>query len=299
MVVYRIKLSYLITNYLKELKHFISDIFNEFVYGSHLVSLGAIGIVLSIVFIFEKDIQYVILLVSYLVIQIIYTYNHFREIQFDLNSNPERSAYINSKMGWVRFSLILYSVLLVIFLFFTNLLTSLLVFVIVLIGILYTEYLKHVQIWGFKNYTASFFWSLMILLVPFFYGVDDALPYLYLVTFIFIRGVINTTFFDLKDIEDDRLNGVKTFPVYFGKRNALYMLHFLNFVSFLPLFIGVYTRDLPLSTVFLSVTIFVGAIYLLKGRYMDDAKLRFISYVIVDGEYLFWPLAVIFGRLLI
>ena len=55
--------------------------------------------------------------------------------------------------------------------------------------------------------------------------------------FIFLRGIINVTFFDIKDIESDGARGLKTLPVMLGRERTLKFLHWLNIFAFIPLFI--------------------------------------------------------------
>jgi 4-hydroxybenzoate polyprenyltransferase len=278
-------------------KKIIKLVAEEFLFGAHLVSLGASGIVLSVVMIFNLPIQPLLLLIAYLILQIIYRYNYFRELHFDMQSNPERVTYISAKKKWIEISPFLFLAILCGLLLFTNLLTALLAGYITGVGILYTEYFKKLPILGIKNYYTSHFWAILVLMVPFFYDLANIPPYLYIVLFIFIRGLINTVFFDLKDIEDDKKRNVKTFPVRWGKRKTLYILQIINFLSIAPLLLGVYTGQLPGVSLFLGATVLLGVFYLKKAMHMTDKSLRLLSYILVDGEYMFWPVVILIGKL--
>src|SRR6185369_11250720 len=85
-------------------KKILSAIGTEFVYGGHLLSLGATGIVLTVVLILNLPVKLIILVIPYLISQVVYSYNHYKEIDEDLDSNPERSKFIQQQkkqLGWL------------------------------------------------------------------------------------------------------------------------------------------------------------------------------------------------------
>ena len=78
-----------------------------------------------------------------------------------------------------------------------------------LIGLIGTRNLKQKVL--LKNVSISFGWSLIPILVGFYFGAFDV-PLLLLGPFIFLRLMTNTIIFDIRDTEGDRENGVKTLP---------------------------------------------------------------------------------------
>ncbi len=58
-----------------------------------------------------------------------------------------------------------------------------------------------------------------------------------------MKGMINAIFFDLKDSLTDSKEGLKTLPVILGNKNAIKLLHVLNFAAFIPLIIGSYPKN--------------------------------------------------------
>lgn len=277
------------------MKKIVSAITDELIYGAHLVALGAVGITLSIVLVFDLRPNLLHLFIAYLIYLIIYSYNYFRELLQDMKTNPERVKHISSAKKWRQISPLVYILLLCVSLIFTNLLTAILVAFITLGGILYTEKFKRTPILGFKTYYVSFFWSILVLTIPFFYDLDTV-PYLYFVLFIFIRGLVNTIFSDIKDIESDRERGIKTLPVYWGKKKTLYILQIINIISMLPLLVGVVDNKLPFAALLLSITIINGFYYLTRALYMSEKSLRLHSSILIDGEYIFWPAVIIIGK---
>jgi 4-hydroxybenzoate polyprenyltransferase len=149
---------------------------------------------------------------------------------------------------------------------------------------------------GFKNYYTSFFWAISIFLIPLFYKINNIAPYLYLLAFLFFRIVINTVFFDLKDTESDKARGIKTFPAEIGKDKTIFFLHILNLFSFLPIILGIIYNQLPTTVLFLLITVIGHMYYLIYARSSNDENLRKLSYILIDGEYILWPLIILVGR---
>lgn len=276
----------------------LGEIGLELLYGAHLVSFGTIGLVLGTIMIFGLWINTALLLIAYLIPQIVYRYNYLRELGADAISNPERVKHVIEKKTRMQFGFYACSVLIAVLLVFTNWMTAMLVFVIVFSGIMYTEYFKWVQVLGFKNYYTAFFWAILILIVPLSYGIDSLTPFLFISLFVFMREVVNNIFFDIKDIESDRADDVRTIPVYLGREKTIKLLHIINLLSLLPIFLGIYLGYLPAVAIFLGFTFISGIIYLNKGLTAQEENLRLFSYIVVDGESTFWPIIIFIGRLL-
>ncbi len=273
----------------------------EFVYGGHLLSLGASGIVMTVILLLGLPINFIILAISYLGSQIIYTYNHYKELGVDILSNPERSQHILQRSNFIKLSLIFYSVVLIILLALTNIPTILFILFIVLFGILYTEGIKNFfskYLLGFKNIYTSFFWALIILVVPIYYGLDLELFFIYFFIFVLLRWIVNSTFFDIKDIESDKKLGLKTMAVYFGKNKTIMILQLINLLSLIPLLLGILNKVIPLEGIILIFFIIYGTTYLIVSQNIQKKDLRTLSYIVVDGEYIFWPIILIIGEII-
>lgn len=234
--------------------------------------------------------------------QIVYTYNHFREIKFDLDSNPERADYLEKQKGWIGIVLLGYVIALIILALFTNIKTFILSFTIVVSGILYTDYFKSLiqkYVTGAKTLYVSFFWAILVYFIPFFYNIRDILPYTYICMFVFLRFIVSTAFFDIKDIVDDKKRGLKTLAVLLGKKKTIYLLQILNILSFVPLIVGVYFDKLPILSLFLGISIPYGLFYLTYSLFLSRKSLRTLSYIVVDAEYIFWLIFILLGKIIL
>ena len=273
---------------------------DEFIYGGHLTSLGASSILASVAIIFNQKISISFIILGYLIFQIIYFYNHYKESKKDLLTNLERVKHIEKIKNYILIFFGLYWLLFFLCLIYINNLdVALLSLFIVIGGLLYTIFFKNFtkKIIGFKSFYVSFFWALLIIIGGTYYNISFSFSLFLLFSFIFFYGIFNTIFFDIKDLESDKKEKLKTIPVLLGKKRTLNLLYVLNFFSFAPLIIGVYKNYLPFFILCLIFFCFYRIYYLEKIR-KRQINIQYLSYIMVDGECIFWPLLLIIGKIL-
>lgn len=277
-------------------------VLKEFVYGGHLLSLGASAIVWVTCRLLDVQFTIQLFFVPYLLSQVIYTYNHFKEQEFDEESNPERTAYLARLKKIEKNLLLFYLMVLLIFSFFTNIPTFVFILFFTIGGMLYTDYFKTLtekKIIAFKNFYTAFFWALIIFLVLFFHSNYQYSFFLLFFFFVFLRLVVNTAFFDIKDVSSDKKRGLKTFPTIFGKKGALFILQIINLFSLIFAIAITYFYKFPSEVLGIGLLgFFYGFLYITVTYFLKEKEIRQLSYVVVDGEYLFWPFFLILGEFL-
>jgi 4-hydroxybenzoate polyprenyltransferase len=164
-------------------------------------------------------------------------------------------------------------------------------------GIYYPKNLTS-KIIGFKNLYVSLFWALSIVFLALYTNSKFEPTLLILFIFVFLRFIVSTVFFDLKDIESDKKEGLKTIPTVFGLRETTRLLNIVNLVSVLLLVGAILFRILPVYSASLVLFFFYDLYYVTWGAKKEKGVLRFISYVVVDGEYIFWPIIITFSKLI-
>ena len=281
-----------------KIKKITKFLWDEFIYGGHLLSLGASGILCFSAIILNQKNSIPLLILGYLLFQIIYSYNHFKELKKDILTNLERTHYLQKYKKYFLIIFGLYWVFFFTCLFYiNNLAVILLSLFIVFGGLLYTVSLKNFtkKIIEFKTFYVAFFWALLPLLAGFYYSTPFNLLLFLLFSFVFLRLLVSTFFFDLKDIESDKKENLKTLPILFGKNKTLNFLHIINILSFIPIIIGVYANLFPLFSLSILIFYFYSFYYLekAKNKIMDIHNL---SYIIVDSEYLFWPFILLLSK---
>lgn len=274
------------------IKKIINSIWNEFIYGGHLTSLGAVSIVFVSSVLLGINITWDCLVIVYIGFQSMYLYNRYKELDQDIATNLNRSKYLGKYSQSLPFIILLYLIILFILLiYYGNLEIIIFSLVLLSLGFGYSIFLKKItkSIVAFKSLFVSFLWSLLIVFLTFYYSIDFNFFLYLLITFIFLRRLITTSFCDIKDLKKDEEEKMLTLPVVLSKKNFIYFLNFTNVISVFLLLIGTLFGLYTEFGYFLSVTFLIPLIYI---NFIDYTKkdINFISEVVVRGEYLLWPI---------
>lgn len=285
--------------WVKKLKNnkIISSIFSEFVYGGHLLSLSDASIVLAITILFDKPISLPLLVITYLMPQIVYLFDHIKELKDDKETNPERVSHMEKMKKAYPVLLVIYLVLLFsLLLVYANVNTLILVIVIGLGGIYYPKNLTK-KIVGFKNYYVGVLSAFALCFLPFFYyGLTLNSLFILFSLFAFSRLFLNTIYFDIKDQKSDKDKGLKTIVVTMGLDKTIVLLSVINVLSSVIIVGLILFYDAPVYIVGMLFVTAYSFIYLLLTKKLKGYQLRRISYLMVDGEYLLWPILLIISK---
>ena len=213
-------------------------------------------------------------------------------------TNYDRTRHLTKYIKYVP--LIIFCLILIVIgmlAYFGNQLGLIFGLLLLLFGLLYSMYFKKVteKIVGFKNFYVSFFWASLVIFLVSYYSLPFNLPVLLLFIFVFLRLLVNTIFFDIKDIESDKKYDLNTIPVMYGKNKTLNYLHIVNIFSFALVMAGVYKNIFSISFLSLSIFCFYSFYYIQKTK-NGSINVNKLSYIMVDGEYLFWPMILILGK---
>ncbi len=275
-------------------------VWDEFVYGSHLVAVGDILSLFVISVILDIKVSISFFLVVYFSILAINFFNRYKEQDLDALTNPER---LDSVSKYFRFTPHIVAVLFFVSVCLTaiNAPISALIFMLFLfgLGLLYTILLKDItkKIVGFKNIMTALPYALLVIFMSLFYGAPITLATVLVTIFYFLRMFINTMFFDIKDIKSDKKEGLKTFPVVFGATNTKLFLVFINIISMIPILIGIASGILPFYSVVLYATIIYAFLYLNNRQLFR--KQSTLYNVVVDGEFILWLPYLVIGKILL
>lgn len=270
------------------MKNVLKKIAKEFIFGGHMTALQSPALLLTLMILGNYSIDFFLLLVPYLVTQLVYSYNHFREIDFDEDSNPERSEFIKVNNRKQQILFIVYLVSLIGILISNNLAVAGLTTLVLIAGILYTEYFKKLKIIGFKNYYIATVWSSILFILPL--SVNNEITGFYVLTVLVyaLTAFTNTVFFDVKDIESDAERGIKTFPAVWGLKRTQYMLYFVKLITALLVVLGVSVGVLPSIFLLYLLEVIYSVVYITVGFNLESKKLRLVTYLVAEAEFTFW-----------
>lgn len=273
-----------------DLKKILKTVWDEFVYGSHLLALGDTLAIIALSIILEIQITWALPLVIYLSVLAINSYNRYEEYDTDILTNPERSEKMRK---YIRFFPYLISLLLVVATIIVSQTATMqsLIFMglLFILGLLYTLIFKGwtKKVIGFKNFSIALPYSLMVIFTALYYGHPITGVVILIMIFYYIRIFMSAMYFDIKDIRGDKKEGLKTFAVVFGKDKTINILQWLNIISFIPILVGLYYNLIPFYSVALFLTIPYANYYLSKTS-SKSINLSFLNNVIADGEFIFW-----------
>ncbi len=249
----------------------------------------------------------VLLIMAYLFSYGAYMMNRNAEMEEDAVSNPVRTSYLARRGKYLPlitlscFAAGYFLAALTNLYFFLALLLPLFLSLLYSVGwgrlvpLLGARKLKDKLL--FKNVSISFGWSLIPLLVALYYQ-DASLELLLLAPFIFLRLMLNTILFDLRDLEGDKANGIRTLPVAFGREWSFRVMAVVDLSSSLYLVSLVGLALLPTYALILILLPVYSAFYRWLAS-SERARIGFLCDVVADGEYILWGPLIYLGKILI
>jgi 4-hydroxybenzoate polyprenyltransferase len=282
-----------------KLKSILNLIWGEFVYGGHLHSFGVASIVFVASSLTGVKVTWDLLAVAYLGMHSVYLYNRYKEFNIDFITNPARTGYIKKYVKQIPLIIFVFTLTIAsILLYYKNFLILIFAFLLLLMGIFYSEFLKKItkKIVGFKNLFIGLFFSSLIVLLALYYSVPWSISLTMIFIFVFLRVFYNTVFFDIKDIESDKNENLLTLPIVLRGEKLIYFLDFINILSGILIIVGVYFGFFPKFSLALLLAIPYSWYYLKKSK-KPGANIDFLSYVVADGEYTVWAFLILLGKI--
>ena len=284
----------------------ITSVYRELVMGGHILALGTASIAAASAIMLGGNPTAVLLIMAYLFSYGAYMMNRSAEMEEDAVSNPMRTGYLARREKYLPLITLscfatgyLLAALTNLF-FFLALLLPLFLSLLYSVGsgrlvrLLGARKLKEKLL--FKNITISFGWSLIPLLVALYYQ-RVSLELLLIAPFIFLRLMLNTIFFDVRDLEGDKANGIRTLPVAFGRERSFRAMAVLDLLSSLYLVSLVGLALLPPYSLILVLLPVYSALYRWLAS-SERAMIGFLCDFVADGEYVLWGPLIYLGKIL-
>lgn len=240
-----------------------------------------------------------LLAATFFIVFAVYGANKLTDIKEDEVNNPERVRYVKRLAKALKYSVILSFVMTLVLGAFSGIGAILVLIFPIVAGVLYSVRIlpgrrRLKDITGVKNLIIAITWASGTAFLPYIAagGIDFSEVFL-VYYFFFMKSLINTMLFDVRDIEGDRINGIKTIPVKLGLEKSRILLILFN-SSFIPwLFIahsfGYFTHYLPV----LLFAVFNGYAYILYFSRRSYRPGKILD-VWVDGEWFYTlPLAML------
>ena len=286
---------------MRKIKKILKLIWEEFIYGGHLLSLGAVSVVFTSSILLNIQITWDCLAVVYVGTLAGCLYGRLKDVDKDSLTNPERSQYLKK---YVRYKpLIVFSLILLfagILLYFNKIPILLFGLLLILLIFLYEEFFKKFtkRIIGFKNFVPSLLFTLLVVLLSLYYSIHFSLSLCLILIFVFLREFIGISFSDIKDIEKDKKEKLLTFAIFFGKEKLIKILSIINLLAILPIVVGFYFNLFPKSSLMLFFPTFYAFYYFKKSK-DKNVNPTFLYDVLVDSEDILWSFFILLGNFLV
>ena len=82
-------------------KKLLNSVLKEFIYGGHLISLGAVGIILTSAIVLGIRLSWQPLVIAYLITFVGLLYNRYKEQNSDFLTNPQRTARLKKYFHFI------------------------------------------------------------------------------------------------------------------------------------------------------------------------------------------------------
>lgn len=227
---------------------------------------------------------------SFLVTLSLYNFNKVTDMGEDKFNRPERIKFVKNRSHFiVAFSVIGYSVALLIGILSGKILAIIVLLIPLWVAILYSVRLaprlpRLKDIFVAKNLAVTIGLVSSTSLLAYIY-FQNSYIILFWVYFLFIKLFINTVIFDVRDVSGDKKVGIKTIPAVLGIRKTKNLLILLNSLLIpwigISLYFNLFVPALPL----LIFCIFYGYWYIF--HFCNSEKKFSLSYdLLVDGEWM-------------
>lgn len=285
----------------KTIKKIWGLVWKEFVFGGHLLALGLVSLVFTSANLLNINITWDSLVVVYLMSLIPCLYGRYLDFDKDSITNLDRNRYLKSRRRRIPLIISIFGLILIgVLLYFDKFFILPFIILLIFLSFLYDKFLKKItgKIPGFKNFvTASIFASLVIFPVL-YYSSGFNISLLLLIFFVYLREFIGMSFSDIKDIESDKREGLKTLVIVLGQKRFTNFLNYINLFTAVPIIIGVYMGFFPRFTLMLLLSIPYSLHYFNRLKNMRVNSTSLFN-VVVDSEDIWWSIYILIGKALI
>lgn len=279
-------------------------IFNEIFYNGHFQTWGSLAIVISAGQLLNIKLTWDILTIVYLSFYLLYLHDRYRSIEIDSLTNPKRSEHVKSIYRYIPTIIgVGLLLLLAMLLYYGNIFSLIFMACVTVFGFLYPLYFKPLtkRITAFKNFYVSSVFSALVVLPNIYYDISltetTLVILVILLVFTFLRGVMMQFFLDLKDIEGDKKEGLRTLGILWGKEGVYKIINIMNLVTSLSLPILYFTNPslmLPPAVLFLVLLTVWNFYFFRLGKNGNYA-----GFILGSGEFIYWPLFVFIGKIIL
>jgi 4-hydroxybenzoate polyprenyltransferase len=237
---------------------------------------------------YEVKVNFNLLIASFLLMFAIYNLNKLTDIKEDSVNMPERAGFIEKNKRFVTWATIVSYIAAFSLSFLQNPLSIFIILFPFCIGVIYSIKISSFRlkdVMGIKNIVVALSWGVIGTFLPLAISFRDFIVILLIFYFFFTKLFINTVLFDIRDIEGDRMSGVRTIPVVFGRQKTKNLLLILNSTLILWLAISYLSGFFHQYLLVLIFAVAYGYWYI-SHFCREGLKIGKLLDLLVDGEWI-------------
>lgn len=219
-----------------------------------------------------------------------YSLNRLTDKEEDAVNSPMRSRYIQSNEKLLTILAVISYITALLLGWFENIFASCILLIPLLTGIIYSTSIFSVfgiprlkDVFVVKSLLVAISWTIVVAFLPAICFSENLIVVLSILFFFFIKSFVNTVLFDVRDMEGDAQNNVKTIPVVVGifKTKRLLLIIQSVLVIWLLLVFDLFST----YNIILVVSIIYGYFYIVYFCNPKNHK-GFLLDILVDGEWI-------------
>jgi 4-hydroxybenzoate polyprenyltransferase len=239
---------------------------------------------------YNIDMNFDLLLASFLIAFSVYSLDKLLNLEEDSISLPQRARFINQHKKLFTYATVAAYAFAIVLSGLKNILALLVILSPLLIGLLYSLKIANMRLKDIpilKNISISASWAIVGTFLPLAVTFEQHLIEITLIFYLcFIKCFINTVIFDVRDIEGDRANKVRTIPVILGLKTTKILLIILNSTLIIWLIICYFGGFFHQYLFILILSVFYSFWYILYFSRKNTEIGKSID-LFVDGEWIY------------
>ena len=272
---------------LSEIYTFLDKFISFLTISSLFISTNAALLVFYSFLIYNINVDFSLMLAAFFLTFAVYNLDKLLDVKEDSINLPERARFFSINKKSVTYVTIISYFAALSFSFLQNLLAFFVILTPLCIGLIYSIKISNFRlkdILAVKNIAVASSWALMGTFLPLavLYGYISKIMLIFY--FFFIKLFVNTVIFDVRDIKGDRISGVRTIPVVFGREKTKNLLLGLNSTLIIWLALSYFMGFFRQYLLVFIFCIFYGYLYILYFC-KDGLKAGNSFDLFVDGEW--------------
>jgi len=235
---------------------------------------------------YDTSVDFELLLASFFITFSVYNLNKLSDTKEDSINMLDRTEFIGKYRHYLIFAMIVSSIA-AIYLSFLHTFSAIVIILFpFFIGFIYSIKIANFRLKDIiciKSISVALSWAVIGTFIPLTIHTSDFIIISLIFIFVFIKLFINTVLFDVRDINSDRVSGIRTIPVFLGVNKTKHLLLFMN--STLILWIIISFKFFYRYLFVLILTIVYGYWYILHFC-KEEKKIGKSLDLLVDGEFI-------------